>query len=338
MAQDSYFRYRRWDDGAVEALRREFEQARPFPHLVLEDFLEAPPEGILEAFPGRDWPAWHRFQDPYQAEKMTCRDVERIPAPLDAMIRELNSPAFLQFLERVTGIGKLLPDPYLEGAGLHCSGPGGVLAPHTDFHDYLRLDLFRRINVLVYLNPGWRREDGGCLELYEKGRDEPERIVNPAWGSCVIFRTDDQSVHGFTRPIAEGRWRKSIALYYYTSRETSGFSGDETTHWQQHGKQQGASRLRLRAYQTFLSASRVFSRMAHALNPNLRAPLRPKAAAALGALAGLPVGLLAGVVALLAGAGAGGAAQALALLAAAACVMAGCGAAAGWLLARRGAR
>ena len=38
---------------------------------------------------------------------------------LASMVRDLNEPGFLDFVEQVSGIPKLLPDPYLEGGGLH---------------------------------------------------------------------------------------------------------------------------------------------------------------------------------------------------------------------------
>src|SRR5438094_887994 len=53
-------------------------------------------------------------------------------------------------------------------------------------HVYARLDLFPRINVLVYLNPEWDEADGGCLELFEPGADQPTKVVVPQWGTCVI--------------------------------------------------------------------------------------------------------------------------------------------------------
>lgn len=295
-ASASSFRYREIEAEGVRRLRGSFETGMPFPHLVIDDFIAVPRGEILAEFPGDDWEGWRRFKDAYQAEKRYCQDLSIIPPVLAGMIHELNSAPFLRFLEQVTGIERLLPDPYLEGAGLHCSGPGGVLAPHTDFHIYPRLQLFRRINILVYLNPEWDEGLGGCLELYRKGDEKPTRTVVPTWGKCVLFRTDDQSVHGFTRPIAAGHWRRSIALYYYTSTDAAEFSGDETTHWQAHGKLSAAGRARLALYRMALRASRAFSRIAHQLNPNISARPRPKVAALLGAGIGAVIGLAVGVV------------------------------------------
>ena len=277
----------------MRALRAEFSEAKPFPHLAIPDFIKIPQDSLLAAFPKPDWEGWQGFQDAYQTSKRFCQDIDRIPQLPAAMIHDLSSPAFLEFLGAVTGIPRLMPDPYLEGGGLHMSGPRGVLTPHTDFHSYLKLKLYRRVNVLVYLTPEWRPEFGGCLELYEKGGATPVRSIVPTWGTCVVFRTDDRSVHGFSKPTAEGKWRRSIALYYYTSEEPADFSGDETTHWQAHGRQTGTRTVRLWLYMLFLRGSRLCSRLAHQVNPNLEEVLRPK----VGLLFGGAIGFLAGVLA-----------------------------------------
>jgi hypothetical protein len=186
------------------------------------------------------------------------------------MVHELSEPSFLRFLEDLTGLEALVPDPHLDGAGLHMSGAGGILAPHTDFHIYPRLNLYRRLNAIVYLNPGWNPEHGGNLALYDG--DTKVESITPVWGRCVIFATDDNSIHGFPDPIVEGRVRRSVATYYYTSQEAESFSGDTTTYWRQHGegRMSPMSRARLRAYKGLLSGSRGLSRVAHTVNPNRR--------------------------------------------------------------------
>lgn len=272
----AYFRHHESSPKQVDDLHREFSGAIPFPHVVLSDFVLHQPTEVLNSFPAIDWSGWQRYQDDYQRGKMICRDVEVMPPRLVDMIHELCAPSFLEFLEKVTGIEALLPDPYLEGGGLHCSGAGGILAPHTDFHVYPRLNLYRQINVLVYLNQEWEEEWGGCLELYTKGQEKPERVVVPNWGTCVIFKTDDSSVHGFSRPIVGDRWRRSIALYYYTSTETEGFSGDRNTYWTQHRTFGGLKRLRFALNRTLLFGSRGLAVMAHRVNPSLGSRRKPK--------------------------------------------------------------
>jgi hypothetical protein len=248
-------------EGEVAEARARFGRARPFPHLVFENFLAPGAAAELSGFPDEAWPHWRRFGDAYQRGKRVCPDIEAMPGAYASLIREASAPTFLQRLEAITGIAKLLPDPYLDGGGLHVSGPGGVLVPHTDFHLYPRLDLYRSLNLLIYLNEDWRDEDGGALELFAKGSQAPEASVTPAFGRAVLFRTDDSSVHGFTRPVAARRERRSVALYYYTARETGHFSGDTSTHWR---------RRRHLLYDGLIFASRALAKLARMLDPQAR--------------------------------------------------------------------
>ena len=245
-----------------------YRRARPFPHAVLDGLLQLHP-GDMAGFPPPEWDGWRGYGDVYQVCKVVCEDISLVPEPFASLIHALSQPTFLRALEELTGVRRLLPDPYLRGGGLHMSGPGGVLAPHTDFHVYDDLRLYRRVNVIVYLNEAWTEADGGCLELRAAEEPTDRAVVVPSWGRCVVFTTDDRSVHGFPVPVAEGRWRRSLALYYYTAEEATTFSGDATTHWREHGAQRGTlRRLRMGSYRALLQTSRAFSLLAHLANPN----------------------------------------------------------------------
>jgi hypothetical protein len=258
------------DPDETKRASAEFAAARPFPHVELRDTLVAEQRTcLIEAFPTPTWEGWHRYGDAYQQGKMICNQIEAIPASLVELIHELQSPTMLAYLEQLTGIEGLIPDPHLEGGGLHLSGPGGILAPHTDFHIYPRLGVYRRVNVLLYLNEGWEESDGGCLELYEPGATAPAKIVVPAWGTCVIFRTDDRSPHGFSTPVVGDRWRRSIALYYYTAEEPERYSGDMNTYWQRLPVTTRTARARQWAYEALLLGSRGLGFFAHRIDPNL---------------------------------------------------------------------
>ena len=208
------------DTKRIAELRSSYQRATPFPHIVLHDVVKLPGNAVIDAYPDLDWKGWTRaHQDDYQKGKRACRNIEQIPDVLRQLIYELEMPHVLKFLSAVTGKEALIPDPYLEGGGLHCSAQGGQLVPHTDFHLYDRLNLYRQLNLLLYLNPAWVPGNGGELQLFHKGQDQPVASIEPTFGTCVIFCTDDESVHGVS-PISENSEpRKSVALYYYTSVE-----------------------------------------------------------------------------------------------------------------------
>jgi hypothetical protein len=135
------------------------------------------------------------------------------------VIAQFNGGAMIRFLEELTGISGLVPDPHLEGGGIHVLGPGGFLKVHADFNVHHGLKLDRRINLLFYLNPGWEEGWGGNLELWNADMRACERRVVPVAGRCVIFNTTDIALHGNPEPVRtpDGRPRRSLAFYYYTA-------------------------------------------------------------------------------------------------------------------------
>jgi len=272
----SHFRYRDLGDEALQRLAGEMAAGLPFPHVVIPDFISIPAEEVLAAFPDPDDPVWRHLTDAHEPHKMTVSDVDRMREPLASMTRELASPSFLRFLEQVTGISGLIPDPHLQGAGLHCTGPDGVTALHTDTHINERLRIFRRVNTLIYLNPQWQEAFGGCLGFYDpRDLSRPLRLIIPSWGTCVIFRSDERSVHGFTHPVSVGRLRRSIAAYYYTSVDAPDFGGGFLTNWLSppardqrglHGLRR-AGGVQTLLYRSLRLASKTFAHLAHRVRP-----------------------------------------------------------------------
>ena len=130
-----------------------------------------------------------------------------------------NSAPFIEFLEGISSIQGLIPDPYFMGGGYHETGKGGYLGVHADFRINDRLHLNRRMNVIIYLNENWPEAYGGQLELWDRQMKHKYASVAPLYNRCVIFNTDADSYHGHPDPLTcpEGTFRRSIALYYYTA-------------------------------------------------------------------------------------------------------------------------
>lgn len=227
----------------VDEWAQQFKAARPFCHLVVDNFL--PPEHarfLSHKFPHPDHPVWldWRKRSPNQYGKQGPGDSSKfylLDPEFRFALHEFNSSSFLQFLEKVTGIGKLLPDPYYSGGGMHQILTGGILDIHTDFNYYSRLQLYRQLNVLIYLNDDWRPEYGGELELWTSGTKTGgtrAKSIPPLFNRAVIFKTDKSSFHGHPREWSapEPITRRSIALYYYTAQKLEGVIYDESTDFQ----------------------------------------------------------------------------------------------------------
>jgi hypothetical protein len=198
-----------------------FARADPFPHLVMPDFLrpDAARE-LFEVFPGPDDPmSWDQFGAEGYEVKLACGDETKFPLPLRQAIYQLNSGVFIRFLERLTGIDHLLPDPHLLGGGLHLIKRGGHLGIHADFNWHPGLQAHRRLNLLIYLNPDWRPAFRGELELWDTRATERRASIPPLFNQAVLFATRSDTFHGHPEPWAapENTHRRSIAMYYYTT-------------------------------------------------------------------------------------------------------------------------
>jgi Rps23 Pro-64 3,4-dihydroxylase Tpa1-like proline 4-hydroxylase len=199
--------------------RDSYTKASPFPHIEIPRvFPDAVLEEVLREFPGSGEIDWIRFNDPRQNKLAFSIDSE-LGEKTVRFLHTLNSARFIQFLEELTGIKGLIPDPYFEGGGLHQIMPGGFLKIHADFNWHYKLNLHRRINVLIYLNKDWEEEFGGHLELWDRDMKACQRKILPTFGKMVVFNTTDFAYHGHPNPLAcpPDRSRKSIALYYYSS-------------------------------------------------------------------------------------------------------------------------
>jgi hypothetical protein len=194
-----------------------YRSADPFPHLIEDGLFNAAIlDRVLGEFEAMDRGGWHHSQATYE-RKWSTEDARQMGPFTSALIAQLNSGPFVSFLEELTGIGGLVPDPHLRGGGLHEIRRGGLLGVHADFNVHPRLRLYRRLNLLVYLNKDWQQEWGGALELWDRGGQRSVRTIQPVFNRAVLFDTSNFSYHGHPRPLEcpPERSRKSVALYYY---------------------------------------------------------------------------------------------------------------------------
>jgi hypothetical protein len=196
-----------------------YRTAEPFPHLVLDDFLPTELAGALgAAFPAADDIAWVE-RDNENNRRRYQHDETKVPRLLRQMLREMNSRQFLLFIETLTGIDNLLPDPYFIGGGVHISGQGDFLNIHADFNWHHKLQAHRRVNALLYLSDEWLPEWGGALEFWNESMTEMVDSALPLFNRLVVFSTGEHSHHGQRVPNAcpSGHLRKVLNLYYYTA-------------------------------------------------------------------------------------------------------------------------
>lgn len=182
---------------------------KPFWHAIADDCLQEADE-IAAEFPHQDDPCWFRYDNPLEI-KQTCNNWQRF------------GPATYRALTTLAGLADqfgaligehIIADYGLHGGGLHQHGKGGKLNVHLDYNIHPKLNLQRRLNVIVYLTPDWDEDWGGHLGLYD-GRKKLVKEITPAFNRAVIFDTRG-SWHGLPEPIdcPDNVTRNSLAMYY----------------------------------------------------------------------------------------------------------------------------
>jgi Rps23 Pro-64 3,4-dihydroxylase Tpa1-like proline 4-hydroxylase len=216
-----------------DRLRQQVRTAVPFPHVLIDDFLDA--DLTREVL--RSWPSYEdaarigkEFRSINERNKVQVTDSSRFPPALRELNEALASPEFVETASSIFAIPDLLPDPELVGGGLHQTGSQGRLDVHVDFNYIEAKKLHRRLNILIYFNDGWLPEWGGQLELWNRDVSKRIHAFDPILNRCIIFETSEISFHGVTEVTCpKDVVRRSFAGYYYTKAVPAQWNGESHT-------------------------------------------------------------------------------------------------------------
>lgn len=212
----------KWLD--ANELKSVYQSATPFPHIVMHNFIK---RDILHAV-SDEFPDLLKLKDKvvhYQNKKeikFAGKGMQVLSPSALHLNSYLQSDLMMNWLNELTGIEEtLISDPYLSGGGYHEIKTGGLLKVHADFNKHPKLDLDRRLNMLIYLNEDWEDEWGGALQLFDKSMETAVQTVLPRFNTVVIFTTTSFTsftYHGHPDALncPESRSRRSLAYYYFS--------------------------------------------------------------------------------------------------------------------------
>ena len=137
----------------------------------------------------------------------------------EQLVNVLHSSQFISWVEKVSGVNRLIPDPHLIGAGYMKSFAGDTLKVHTDFNWVEELHLHRAVSIIIYFNENWNEEWGGALDFYDFNKQNKVSSTVPAFGNMLMWTYHNLVFHGMdgamTCPQHESR--KGIRIFYYKS-------------------------------------------------------------------------------------------------------------------------
>jgi Rps23 Pro-64 3,4-dihydroxylase Tpa1-like proline 4-hydroxylase len=203
------------------SLRGKFLSAKPFNHVVIDNFFKYDVAmSIVENLPGYDSEVDATYDNAIE-KKRTVQNWTKFPKSVYSAMTELVSQEFTDHLRFMTGEEELVADFGLHGGGMHLHQAGDYLNVHLDYDIHPKLNMKRKLNIIIYLNPEWQVSWRGNLGLWSHNEEtnqpkELESSIIPIFNRAVLFDTTQNSWHGVTEGIfcPKDQYRKSLALYY----------------------------------------------------------------------------------------------------------------------------
>ena len=226
-------------EGGVADLSVRFRSGGGLEYVVIDDACDEPLLSELEQhLPTPLDSAVKKSRDYIFAKNKFETQSFNVHPVLDQLRTELLSQRFRAFLCSLVGKDVFI-DPHFHGGGIHQGGRGSFLDMHVDFNLHPRNNNWlRELNLLLYLNKGWRDSFGGQLKLLNLADEEGDLVqIEPLFNRLVIMRTNEFSLHGYD-PIAfpQGAYRKSIAAYAYSLVDAGQSLEPRSTIWYSDSK------------------------------------------------------------------------------------------------------
>jgi hypothetical protein len=181
---------------------------QPYPHFEAANCLEA---GIAESLL-----AWLSEEAPWQPRKLQgydgYADISLQIAGLPPRLKFLLAPETLSHLRMSMGsFLRTEAEGYVKVTA-HRLVAGSSLKPHCDL-----APLRFTHRLLVQLNRGWTRENGGLLCLFHGDpsveKNTKQKLILPVNGSAFAFEVSRRSFHAVTPVVAGERYTLSYTFY-----------------------------------------------------------------------------------------------------------------------------
>ena len=199
----------------IKDLRERFTNAKPFSHIVIDNFLNHAYAANIENNLPRTTEGFFEYNNPLEV-KYTYDNIDELHESVKNYFYLLSCKKFVKLVTSITSINDLEIDEYLHGAGVHYQPKYGRLQTHLDYEKHPYSGKERKLNIIYMLTKDWDPSWNGANELWDEELKNCVQKTEFKFNRAIIFKTNDISWHGVPEIIKcpENVFRKSLAYYY----------------------------------------------------------------------------------------------------------------------------
>lgn len=212
------------DDINLGELNEKFRYAKPFQHVIIDNFLKQNIFNNLSLEMSEYYDVnekkGKRWNSQAESGKWGSTGLQ-LPSGLKALDEYLKSPDLIKILQKISGFEDLKVTANINGIGFsffHAMKPGAYLGPHTDHTRDLNNGPYHVLNIIIYMSNNWDANWGGGTTIFD-GNQNLGTDVEYKPNRALIFMHSPFSVHG-TQRISELAKNQRFSIYYdyYTSK------------------------------------------------------------------------------------------------------------------------
>jgi Rps23 Pro-64 3,4-dihydroxylase Tpa1-like proline 4-hydroxylase len=196
-------------------------------HTAIDDLLPLEiAERIAGAFPTS---SEMRLMDSFRERKYTSKSLDKFDPIISDITFAFQDERVIAKVADLTAIKDAIGDPHLYAGGLSAMESGHFLNPHLDnSHDGEQKN-YRVLNLLYYITPDWKAENGGNLELWDVKVTRALEIPS-LFNRLVLMATGDKTWHSVNEVRANDT-RRCISNYYFSPHTPNGYETSHVTYF-----------------------------------------------------------------------------------------------------------
>lgn len=199
----------------LEVYKQEFNSDGRINSCIIDDLLpEELAQQIYDAFPSVE--EMKTYKSLRENKRITVQ-MDMYHPLLEEIVFAFQDERVIKIVEEITGLKEMMPDSNLYAGGLSLMSNGNFLNPHLDNSHDNDKENYRVLNLLYYVTPNWQLENGGNLELWDKGMSQKQRTIHSKFNRLVLMITNKTSIHSVSKVTLDEK-RCCVSNYYFSAK------------------------------------------------------------------------------------------------------------------------